>query len=968
MKKKITILFMSLLSIVALNAQNLLSGWDGNGVTGDASKPTDVGWLNTDSASVPWNTANGSGGCRFRDAGDGFTSGTFTNESDNSVNDSRQLMLRFDNGDYSASVYAYPVTLEANATYAFTMDYVCGGSAVPPMNITAGASTTPSEEGLILSKTYETSSNTTIYRKAELTFSTGTEAGTCYITFTGGWAWFGITNLNLQKIAADLTELNSQANNLQIDGIEDGISDDLTLPTTLGTQGVTCSWASSDSSIIDPSGKVTQPEKYDTYVTLTATVSQTINDEVYTVTKTFKVKVLGVIPTPLEIADFTFENSYISYEDDILRVTDTKSGFKGTFMNGARLRTIGTSEKINVLDLGSNNGYFDMGQEIGQAIYSLSDYTIMGYFRVNENYTGLSSAGNYYWNFSNSDNVGTIKNGFMYGNLSAQAAGISAAGSPSTKTSVGSAASQGAWHHICYTQTGTTGTLYIDGVQMAQNTAMPLVYETIAKDSLPGTICNWLGRSGWTSDVYLKTTLLYDFRVMSVPVTSDDLNFETIEGLPSVQTTLDRLNVAYAEDSDYISEGLNNEYENLSLEDLSHVTGNISLPTKGSIDESVIIKWKTSNNKLITSDGTVTRPDYYDYNVTLTATLLKDGQSTTKDFTATVIANEGTAFTGDLLYKLDCASVSSINDRTITESAEKHFTATLMNDAAISRMGTTNIFYVVNLGDSIGYVDLGTKIGQAFYNLTDYTVSAYYRIEDDETTLAGNGNFLWTFSNNADAATYKNGYIIGSLYTQSQSVTPGYYDTATGNQSVSIATPGPALKGSWHHMAYVQSGTIGNIYVDGILQNSAEITNTPATTLPQDNLLGTPYNWIGRSNYVSDAYLRKTLVYDLRLYSKALSDNEILTTDLNVGNTIAELDEAYTEGIETSVKSVNSSEYKIGTALGKIKIYGLAPNDRVNIFDVTGRNIYVTNSNIVSVNAGVYIIKINNFTTKVVVK
>ena len=53
------LLVMSLMLTTQLDAQNLLSGWDGNGVTGDLSKPNDVGWLNTVTASIPWTVANG---------------------------------------------------------------------------------------------------------------------------------------------------------------------------------------------------------------------------------------------------------------------------------------------------------------------------------------------------------------------------------------------------------------------------------------------------------------------------------------------------------------------------------------------------------------------------------------------------------------------------------------------------------------------------------------------------------------------------------------------------------------------------------------------------------------------------------------------------------------------------------------------------------------------------------------------
>jgi hypothetical protein len=67
-----------------------------------------------------------------------------------------------------------------------------------------------------------------------------------------------------------------------------------------------------------------------------------------------------------------------------------------------------------------------------------------------------------------------------------------------------------------------------------------------------------------------------------------------------------------------------------------------------------------------------------------------------------------------------------------------------------------------------------------------------------------------------------------------------------------------------------------------MLVNMDTITWVPATTLRQPGHLGTLYNWLGRSPYVGDAYLSKTLLHDFRLYRKALTEEEIQLTELNV--------------------------------------------------------------------------------------
>ncbi len=965
--RKLFTLFFVLLSFAfttSLMAQNLIAGWSGNGVTGDLSKPNLVGWTNTNYASIPWNTANASGGCRFRDAGVGFTSGTFTNEVDGSVNDGRQLMLRYDGGAYSASIYGFPVELEANKSYTFTVDFLIGGSATAPKTLTIGASVDSANVELITSKVFTTTNTTTVYRKAELVFKTGATAGTHYITFKGDWAWYGITNLTLGESPDQLDELNTQWAALDLGDLT-GVTENLTLPTTLGTKGVTVSWASSNPSVISTLGVVTQPEKYNKPVVLTATVMLTVDEKLYTLEKVFKATVLGVEPTPVHIAAFDFSTESISLENDTLRVTDTQSGFKGKLMNEARIRTIGSTEHINVLDLGNGTGYFDMGKEIGKAIYSLQDFTMMGFYRVHEDYTNISAGGNYYWNFSNSADVGKYANGFMYGRLNAQAAGISAAGSPSIATNPNQPAVPGAWHHFAYSQNGTVGTVYVDGVQVAQRNDMPVTAFTIAKDSLAGTICNWLGRSGWVNDAYLKQTLLYDFRVYSVPLSANDIA-DGFDGFDPVISTKERLDNAYAENPDYVAAELQTEYDQLTLGDLSNVTANIELPAKGKTDETVLIKWSSSNPALIDANGVVTRPDYFSYKVKLTALLLKNGQNMTKTFDATVAVKEGTQFANSLLVKHDFANYT-YPDTVVYDAAEKGFRAELKNDAKVYTMGTTNKYKVLNLGDSIGYLDMGPEVGKVIYNLNDYTMSAYYRVDADTTLLKGAGHFLWTFSNSDDAMKDRNGYIIGSLLNQSVSISPKFYEVASGNQALGYATP--ALQGDWHHLAYVQSGTSASIYIDGMSMGTAEITNLPSEVLPQPGRLGTLYNWIGRSNYISDKYLRKTLVYDFRIYNRALSDNEILTTELNVGEVIASLNTAYSEGI-TGVKDVQQSadKYKIFASQGKIKVTGLDARDKVEVFDIAGRKIKSAVQSEIAVKPGLYIVKVNTQVTKVIVK
>lgn len=199
-----------ILSLATTSAQtNLIEYWDGDGITGDGSQPDEVGWANT-SGAIPWNDANQSGGCRFRDYNVAGGHTGFTNESDGSTVDTRQLMLRYDNGAYNTSVYSYPVTLEACKSYTFSWDYVCGGSATPPMNMTVGISTDQDVTGRLSSKEFTTTDDATVYRHGTYEFHSDA-AGTYYITITGGWAWFGVNNLSIVENTSEILHVSESS-------------------------------------------------------------------------------------------------------------------------------------------------------------------------------------------------------------------------------------------------------------------------------------------------------------------------------------------------------------------------------------------------------------------------------------------------------------------------------------------------------------------------------------------------------------------------------------------------------------------------------------------------------------------------------------------------------------------------------------------------------------------------------------
>lgn len=740
------------------------------------------------------------------------------------------------------------------------------------------------------------------------------------------------------------------------------VYDNLTLAVSSGD--VKIDWTSSKENVIGLDGTVTRPEGYDENVTLTATLSYIQELDTFTLTKTFEALVKGKTEMSEIILQYNFEGENISTVDGEIKIADGTGTYAATLKNDAKIRTIGESVQYNVVDLGAGTGYVDLGTEMGPAIYALNDYTMSCYFYIDEAYTNLNANGNFIWNFSNSADAPTDQNGYIIGSLKNQSQNCTTGywASGDQGVGLGANAPKGGWHHIAFSQSGNTGTMYIDGIQVAQNLSMTNTpAKALPKTGFTGTLYNWLGRSCYPADAYLQKTLLYGFETYSIALTGDNFILDL-----GVTSTIDALNAAYAENPDYVSNEIATEADALTLTGLDNVTTDLTFQTQGTSDPTIAINWLSSHPQIISNAGVVTRPDYYDFNVTLTANLVKGAQSVSKTFAAVVKANEGTAFTKDLLVRYDFQDAVG---NTVTDKGEKALQGIIMNDASLRLIGdeTSGTYNVLYLGDSIGYFDLGEEFGKVFSHQKDYTVSTFFRVDESYTQLESNGNFIWNFANSNKAISDPKGYFFGSLKGMSMSITSDYYPTS---QNVSVGVP--AVMGSWHSFVYTQQDTIGTLYLDGMTVATGTITSTPENTLLRPGFIGTLYNWLGKSSYGEngDVNLSKTLVSDFRLYSRALSDIEILALELNVGQVVMDLDAAYAANPNASVgvSTQTESPYKVYGFNGKISIENLNGSELVQVFDLSGRRVAASQANLFNVQSGIYMVKIADTVFKVLVK
>ena len=166
--------------------------------------------------------------------------------------------------------------------------------------------------------------------------------------------------------------------------------------------------------------------------------------------------------------------------------------------------------------------------------------------------------------------------------------------------------------------------------------------------------------------------------------------------------------------------------------------------------------------------------------------------------------------------------------------------------------------------------------------MDDFTISVYYCVARD-ASLSGAGFFLWSFSQLSANSETSGPYMAYRLNAQRMATSTGGFANETGME---VGTESD--KGRWVHVLYRQSGTKGELFIDGRrVQQNADMP------LVKNAFKANPaYCWMGRAPFSEDNYLRKTLVSDVRLYNTALSDAEVRALSAET----AALDEAYRYG------------------------------------------------------------------------
>lgn len=162
---------------------------------------------------------------------------------------------------------------------------------------------------------------------------------------------------------------------------------------------------------------------------------------------------------------------------------------------------------------------------------------------------------------------------------------------------------------------------------------------------------------------------------------------------------------------------------------------------------------------------------------------------------------------------------------------------------------------VVLDGKAGSYVAL--PAGVVSKDLADFSITAWLYIDS-----------LATWSRVFDFGSGERRYMM--LTARSNSGTPRFAISTVHGYNEQVIDGSAALPtGKWVHVAVTVSGALGTLYVDGV-----EAGSNAQMSLGPFDLGSTTQNWLGRSQFSGDSYL-KGRIDDFRIYSGALGSADV---------------------------------------------------------------------------------------------
>jgi alpha-L-arabinofuranosidase len=222
--------------------------------------------------------------------------------------------------------------------------------------------------------------------------------------------------------------------------------------------------------------------------------------------------------------------SLVTYNFDGGIPADSTGTYVGTLKGKAEIKTLDDGNKVLYTGAAAGDGYMDMGAAVGKAVGAklTGDYSISTDMKF-DNATMFTS---YCWPFTfcrdNGEYIAFINAGdgrgwyFEAKNASSQ---------QSVASNIKFTTDPTSWHNVCYTQSGTTATIYIDGEACGTGTISinPSLFST-------DLACNYFGKSPY-SDPIFTGMYLDNFHIYASALTAAQVKqLNSIKGKDSAST------------------------------------------------------------------------------------------------------------------------------------------------------------------------------------------------------------------------------------------------------------------------------------------------------------------------------------------------------------------------------------------------------------------------------------------------
>lgn len=217
-----------------------------------------------------------------------------------------------------------------------------------------------------------------------------------------------------------------------------------------------------------------------------------------------------------------------------------------------------------------------------------------------------------------------------------------------------------------------------------------------------------------------------------------------------------------------------------------------------------------------------------------------------------------------------CASVSVLNSQAqqplLSYTFEQEtvqddsgvYPASLVNDAMI--MQTSDGNHVLNTGSGNGYLDLGESIARNILSGLngDYSVTLDLLVRPDNNL--SKYCWVWALSNGT-------GQYMGLVNAAGNK---GWYYEIKNNTAYNVNAGCGLVLDQWHTVTIVQKEGQCLYYLDGELKAEKAISLWPGAFAA-----GFTGNYLGKSPFPADAYMKNTLMDNFRIYGEALTADQV---------------------------------------------------------------------------------------------